>query len=67
MSKFERHGKITQVTTGDKSWRGFCHMRDFKKLTNRGATVTLPSIQKKMYSILCPQKDDCAQCIDLLA
>lgn len=42
-------------------------MRDFKKLTNRGATVTLPSIQKKKYSILCPQKDDCAQCIDLLA
>lgn len=42
-------------------------MRDVKKLTNRGATVTLPSIQKKMYNILCPQKDDCAQCIDLLA
>lgn len=43
-------------------------MRDFKKLTNHGATVTLPSIQKKqLYSILCPQKDDCAHFIDLLA
>lgn len=39
--------KITQVTRAEEVFMsGFCHMRDFKELTDRGATVTLPFIQK---------------------
>lgn len=54
MSKFERHGKITQVTRAED--RGFyvsgiCHMRGFKELTDRGATLTLPSIQKTLDTV----------------
>lgn len=52
MSKFERHGKITQVTRAEEVFMsGFCHMRGFKELTDRGATLTLPSIQKTLDTV----------------
>lgn len=52
MSKFERHGKITQVTRAEEVFvSGICHMRGFKELTDRGATLTLPSIQKTLDTV----------------
>lgn len=52
MSKFERHGKITQVTRAEGFYvSGICHMRGFKELTDRGATLTLPSIQKTLDTV----------------
>lgn len=52
MSKFERHGKITQVTRAEGFYvSGICRMRGFKELTDRGATLTLPSIQKTLDTV----------------